>query len=150
MHRSQFLIAVFDDWVALGGVLSELEAETTGSTAALLHERGDEPPGETASSLVRHTTELRFAASIHRVRCTTGNLARALAARSAGGAHSLADALRAWLTAEQARELEHHVASGRLVLWWRPATPGDFETVWARLVQASPHLVGLCTPDLSP
>jgi hypothetical protein len=40
------------------------------------------------------------------------------------------------------------MASGRVVLWLPPATPEDFETLCARLVQASPHVVGLCTIDL--
>jgi hypothetical protein len=150
MDRSRFLIAVFDDWDALGRVLSELEAETTDRAAALLHERKDAPADGTAVSLVRHTTELHFSASMQRVHCTTGGLAKALAGRLADGAHSLADALRAWLTGEQARELEHHVASGRLVLWVRPVTPADFETVCARLVQATPHLVALSMPGPGP
>ena len=93
-------------------------------------------------------TEVHFAASLRCVHCTTGGLASALAARAASGAGSLAAALRGWLTPEQARELERHVASGRLLLWLPPATPDDFETLCARLVQASPHLVALCTIDL--
>jgi hypothetical protein len=147
MHRSQFLFAVFDDRDSLARVLGELGAEVAERATVLLHESRDEPSGEPASVLQR-MTEVHFAASLQRVRCTTGGLARALAARSAGGAHSLAEALHGWLTPEQARELERHVANGRLVLWLSPVTPEDFETLCARLVQASPHLVGLCTIDL--
>jgi hypothetical protein len=149
MHRSQFLIAVFDDPASLARVLGELSAEVADHAAVLLHETRDEPSGDAAACvLLQQMTEVGFAVSRGRVRCTAGRLASALAARSAGGAHSLAEALRAWLTPEQARELERHVASGRLVLWLPPATPEDFETLCARLVQASPHVVGLCTIDL--
>lgn len=149
MRRSQFLIAVFDDPVSLARVLGELGAEVADHAAVLLHKSRDEPCGDAATSvLLRQMTEVSFTASRERIRCTTGRLASALAARSARGAHSLAEALRAWLTPEQARELEQHVASGRLVLWLPPATPEDFETLCGRLVQASPHVVGLCTIDL--
>jgi hypothetical protein len=150
MHRNQCLIAVFDDWDALTRVLGELGGKEWDHTAAVLHKRRDEPAGETASWLLQDTTELRFAASVEHVHCTTGNLARELAARSAGGAHSLAEALRGWLTSEQARELEWHIERGRLVLWLRPAASEDFGAVSARLIKASPHLVGLCTIELNP
>ena len=149
MQRSQFLIAVFDDWDALARVLDNLAGKDTDRAAALLHKRRDGPSGD-RPSLLRDMTELRFAASLECVRCTRGKLADELAARSSAGAVSLAEALGSWLTHEQARELERHVANGRLVLWLRPATQDDFETVCARLVQASPHLVGLCTIDLGP
>ena len=150
MQRRQCLIAVFDDWNALAKALGDLGTQEIDRIAALLHKRKDAPPGEAASWLAKDTTELRFAASVEHVRCTTGRIATALAARSAGGAHSLAEALRGWLGSEQALELQWHVESGRLVLWLQPATPEDFETVCARLVQASPHLVGLCSIDLEP
>jgi hypothetical protein len=88
-------------------------------------------------------TELHFAASRSRVRCTAGRFAAQLAVRSAGGARDLAHALRGWISPEQAKELQWHVESGRLVLWLQPSTPEDFETVCARMVEASPHLVEL-------
>jgi hypothetical protein len=144
MKRSRFLIAVFDDRDSLARVLDELGAEVAARAAVLLHERA----GETASGILHPMTEVRFAASLRYVHCTTGGLASALAARAAGGATSLAEALHDWLTPEQARDLERHVASGRLLLWLPPATEDDFETLCARLVQASPHLVAICTIDL--
>jgi hypothetical protein len=150
MKRNQYLIAVFDDWDALGSVLADLGAEKMGRSCALLHTRKDEPPILTASWLVQDMTELHFAARIKRVRCTAGTLAAELAARSAGGAHDVADALRGWVSSEQASELQRHIENERLVLWLQPSTPEDFETVCARLVQASPHLVGLCDVDLNP
>jgi hypothetical protein len=148
MKRSQFLIAVFDDRDSLARVLDELGAEVAARAAVVLHERASEPSRKTASGVLQPMTEVHFAASLRCVHITTGGLASALAARAAGGASSLAEALRGWLTPEQARDLERHVASGRLLLWLPPATEEDFETLCARLVQASPHLVALCTIDL--
>lgn len=148
MKRSRYLIAMFDDWDALGGVLADLGAERIGSSSALLHTREDEPPLLTASWLVQDMTELPFAAYSHRVRCTTGRLAAQLAARSTRGGHNLADALLGWVSSQQAGELQWHIEKGRLVLWLQPSAPEDFETVCARLVQASPHLVELCDMNL--
>jgi hypothetical protein len=88
-------------------------------------------------------TELHYTASRSSVRCTAGRLAEQLAVRSAGGARDLAHALRGWVSAEQAKELQWHVESGRLVLWLQVSRPEDFETVCAQMVQASPHLVEL-------
>jgi hypothetical protein len=149
MQRNQFLIAVFDDRDSLARVLGELGAEAAGRAAVLLHESADEPSGETVTDHLQRMTEVHFTSSLRCVRCTAGGLANALAARAAGGASSLAEALHGWLTPEQARDFERHVASGRLLLWLPPTSPEDFETMCARLVQASPHLVALCTIDLA-
>ena len=140
MKRSQFVIAVFDDWSAVEGLLVSLGSDKIGRFGALLHTRTDEPP---MLAISQEMTELHFAASRSRVRCTTGRLSALLAMRSAGGAQDLAHALRGWVSAEQAKELQWHVESGRLVLWLQPSRPEDFETVCAQMVQASPHLVEL-------
>jgi len=150
MKRSQFVIAVFDDWDAVESVLANLGTDKIGRFGALLHMRKDEPPMLAVSWLVQDMTELHFAASRRRVRCTTGRLATQLAARSAAGAHNLAHALRAWVSPEQAKELQWHIESGRLVLWLQPSRPEDFETVCAQMVQASPHLVEICDVALNP
>ena len=143
MKRSQFVIAVFDDWDAVEGALASLGSDRIGRFAALLHTHTDEPSMLAVSWLVQDMTELHFAAPRSRVRCTAGRLAALLAMRSAGGACDLAHALRGWVSAEQAKELQWHVESCRLVLWLQPSRPEDFETVCAQLVQASPHLVEL-------
>jgi hypothetical protein len=143
MKPSRFVIAVFDDWNAVEGLLASLGIDKIAGFGALLHARTDEPPVQAVSWLVQDMTELQFAASRSRIRCTTGRFAAQLAMRSAGGALDLAHALRGWVSAEQARELQWHVESGRLVLWLEPSRPEDFETVCARMVQASPHLVEL-------
>jgi len=148
MKRSQFVIAAFDDWEALEGALANLGNERIGRSSALLHTRGDEPTMFAASWLAEDATELHFAASCKSARCTAGGLATQLATRSSEGADSLARALRGWLSSEQARELQRHIESGRLVLWLEPSTPEEFETVCAQLVQASPHLVETCDLEL--
>lgn len=148
MKRSQFVIAVFDDWDALERVLANLGAERIGRSSALLHTREDAPPTLTLSWLAEDTTELHFAPLCKRARCTAGGLAAQLATRSSQGTENLARALRGWMSFEQARELQWHVERGRLVLWLHPSSPEEFETVCAQMVQASPHLVELCDLDL--
>jgi hypothetical protein len=143
MKPSQFVIAVFDDWNAVEGLLVGLGSDKIGRFGALLHTRTDEPPMQAVSWLVQDMTELHFTASRSRLRCTAGRFAEELAMRSAGGARDLAHALRGWVSAEQAKELQWHVESGRLVLWLQPSRPEDFETVCAQMVRASPHLVEL-------
>jgi hypothetical protein len=143
MKPSQFVIAVFDDWNAVEGLLASLGSDKIGRSGALLHTRPDEPPMQAVSWLVQEITELHFAALRSRIRCTAGRFAAQLAVRSAGGARDLAHALRGWVSAEQAKELQWHVENGRLVLWLQPSTPEDFGTVCAKMVQASPHLVEL-------
>jgi hypothetical protein len=143
MKRSQFVIAVFDDWGAVESLLASLGSDRIGPFGALLHARADEPPMLAVSWLVQEMMELRFGASRSRVRCTTGRFAAQLATRSARGAPDLAHALRGWVSPEQAKELQWHVESGRMVLWLQPSRPEDFETVCAQMVQASPHLVEL-------
>jgi hypothetical protein len=143
MKRSRFVIAVFDDWDAVESLLASLGSDKIGRLGALLHTRADEPPMLAVSWLVQDMTELHFGASHSRVRCTAGGLAAQLAMRSADGARDLAHALGGWVSPGQAKELQWHVESGRLVLWLQPSRPEDFETVCAQMVQASPHLVEL-------
>jgi hypothetical protein len=115
----------------------------------LLHIRKDEPPTLTVSWLVQNMAELRFAALRESVHCTAGRLADALAKRSADGVHDLANALRGWMSSEQAREVQWHVERGHIVLWLEPPTSDDVDTACARLVRASPHLVELCNVDFN-
>jgi hypothetical protein len=150
MKRNQFVIAVFDDWGTLESALASLGTERIGRSGALLYTRDDQPPMPVASWLVQDITELHFAARVERVRCTTGKLAAELATRSAAGARDLARALRGWVSSDQAKELQWHIESGRLVLWLQPSTLEDVETVCAQMVRASQHLVGLCDVDLNP
>jgi hypothetical protein len=148
MKPSQFVIAVFDDWDAVQQFVASLGSDKIGRLGAVLHTRTDEPTMP-VSWLVQDMTELHFTASRSRVRCTAGRLAAQLAVRSAGGARDLARALRGWVSAEQAKELQWHVESGRVVLWLQPSKPEDFETLCAQMVRASPHLVELSDAQFS-
>jgi hypothetical protein len=150
MKGTQFVIAVFDDWSAIASALKELGTDRIGRLGALLHMRSDGPPVLAVSWLVQDMTELHFATSRKRVRCTTGKIAAQLATRSAGGAHDLAHALQSWVSPGHAKELQWHVESGRLVLLLQPARSEDFEGICALMVQASPHLVELCDLEFNP
>ena len=110
----------------------------------LLYARNDDPPPVVLSRLLKEITKLQFEGSKHHICCTRGGVATELAARLAHGARSLADALRSWLSTDQARQLQSHIEKGHLVLWLRLPTSEEFGRVCGRLVQATPHMVGLC------
>ena len=110
----------------------------------LLYARNDDPPPVVLSRLLKEITKLQFEGSKHHICCTRGGVATELAARLAHGERSLADALRSWLSTDQARQLQSHIEKGHLVLWLRLPTSEEFGRVCGRLVQATPHMVGLC------
>jgi hypothetical protein len=146
----RFVIAVFDEWKNLNAALEDLKAHGISPQGAVLFARDDGPEGPQTSSvevisfLLAETTELPFLTATRRVRCTSGVLARALAARSRRGARRLAGALKAWVSWEHADALQRHIEKGRLVLWFELAQPEDLGIVCGRLVQTSPHVVGTC------
>jgi hypothetical protein len=147
--RAQFVITVFDDWHALQTVLQDMAADELGRFGTVLHARKDHPPFMVTSGFLKEITELHFESSKQRICCTRGELAEELASRLAAGARSLADALRSWLTTDQAWQLQSHIEKGRLVLWLQLPTPEAFGAVCGRLVHASPHIVGLCSINLN-
>ena len=130
--------------------LMDLGSDARARSGALLHAHEGTPPIRSARWLVEEMLDVHFAAHLKRVRCTRGELAIALAARSDQGANNVAAALHGWVSPEQASELQWHIESGRIVLWLQPSTAEDFDIVCARLVRASPHLVGICNVDLDP
>jgi hypothetical protein len=142
---ARFVIAVFDDWQALQAVLDDAGALEFDRFGAVLHAREDDPPTALSSGLLKEIVDLRFERSTQGMHCTRGEFAEELAARLAGGAHSLAEALQSWLSTDQAWQLQSHIEKGRLALWLRLRSSEDSGTVCGRLVQASPHMVGLCT-----
>jgi hypothetical protein len=136
---------MFVDEVAKNaGVHDVVVDDKAAPPVALLHARRDLPPKASASSLLKHMTELHFERSRKHIACTRGLLAEALATRLTGGARTLADALHDWLGSNQAKQLESHLERGHLVLCVELRTPDDFSVVCGRLVQASPHMVELC------
>jgi hypothetical protein len=140
---AQFVIAAFDDWDALEAVIETIGIHSPTPWSAVLHARAgtDRPP--THSILLSEMRELHFVQSHQRVVCTVGQLAEQLAAGAARGARGLEDALGQWLNAHQARQLQHHIAHGRLVLWLELRNAEEFGAVCAHLVRASPHVVEL-------
>ena len=143
-YGAQFVIAAFDDWNALRAVLEGMALQHPSRSDTVLHARKDNPPPAVSSDLLKEVTQLHFTRPKQCITCSSGEVAEELAARLARGAHSLADALRSWLSADQAWQLQNHVEKGRLVLWLQLPTPEEFGAVCGRLVQASPHMVGLC------
>ena len=141
---AQFVIAVFDDWNALQAVLKDMSVREFDRFGTLLHAREDDPPPAVRSRLLKEMTQLQFVASKQRICCTKGDVAEELATRLARGARSLADALHSWLSSDQAWQLQNHIEKGHLVLWLQLPTSEEFGAVCGRLVQASPHMVGLC------
>jgi hypothetical protein len=139
---AQFAIAVFDSWDALLGFFKKERTGTPSTSDAVLHARTDDPPLTLRSGLLKEMTQLRFTRGA--IACTSGPIADELASRLTGGAVNLANALRVWLSSQQARELASHVEKGHVVLWLELRTSEEFGDLCGRLVQASPHLVELC------
>jgi len=145
VSRAQFVVAVFDDWQALHSVLVDMESRERARSGAVLHARKDIPPQTSALGMLKEMKELHFVHARQHIVCTMGQLAQELSLRSAGGARSIGEALRAWCGADQAGQLENHIEQGRLVLWVELRSSEDYSVVCGMLVQASPHMVGLCS-----
>lgn len=145
---SRFVIAVFDEWDNLHAALEDLSLHGIAPRGAVLFARDDGPQStspELISFFIAETTELPFLSATQKVRCTAGAFAHELSAHSAHGPRGLAGALRAWVSREHADELQRHIEKGRLVLWFELAEPQDLGVVCGRLVQTSPHVVGMCS-----
>jgi hypothetical protein len=151
---SRFVIAVFDEWDALLAAVEDLSVQGIAPRGAVLFARDDRPDGAQSSLqgsmgpisiFLAETIELPFLSAKRRVHCTAGALAHELADRAARGASRLAGALRAWVSREHADALQRHVEKGRLVLWFELVQPQDLGIVCGRLIQTSPHVVGMCS-----
>jgi hypothetical protein len=147
---SRFVIAVFDEWDGLHAAIEDLNLHGIAPRGAVLFARGDNPDRaqyasrELISCFLAETTELPFLSAKQNVRCTAGALAHELVARWQRGVRRLAAALSAWVGREHADELQRHIEKGRLVLWFELVQPQDLGVVCGRLVQTSPHVVGMC------
>jgi hypothetical protein len=146
---TQLVIAVFDDWNALHNVLVGMEANASVRAGTVLHARRDAPARAAQlgllSELLKEMTELHFAQSHQRIACTVGPIAQRLSARLVGGARSIKEAVHGYLSPDQAWQLESHLVKGRLALCVELRSSDDYAVVCGRLVQASPHMVGLCS-----
>lgn len=152
---SRFVIAVFDAWDNLHAAIEDLHLNGIAPRGAVLFARDDKPDAGRASSpevisvFLAETTELPFLSPKRRVLCTAGTLAQELAARAGRGIRRLAEALGAWVGREHADALQRHIEMGRLVLWFELAQPSDLGIVCGRLIQTSPHVVGMCNAAIS-
>ena len=140
---TQCVFAVFDDWETLQALIQELAARAPSSSPTVLA-RKDCLPITVIGKSLKEAVELYFARSHHRISCTSGRIAERLAKKSASGTRSLSDALHSWLSSDQSWHLQRHVEEGHLVLWMQPTTTEEFDAVCGRLVQVSPHIVGIC------
>jgi hypothetical protein len=140
---AQYVFAVFDNWETLQTVTEELAARAPNSSPAVLARR-DSLPIAVSCEPLKSAVDLHFAQSHHRISCTSGRIAERLSKNSASGIRSLSDALHSWLSSDQSWQLQRHVEEGHLVLWMQPTTAEEFDAVCGRLVQASPHIVGIC------
>ncbi len=141
MERYQCLVAVFDNWDTLTGMIAHLSPDQIGGSGAVLYANSGTPENASLPDLLLDMTELNLLAGAACVQCTTGKLATELHARSKGGADTVAAAVCDWLGDGMANELQRHIENGRFVLWLEPVTPDDCEKACAELVRASPHLV---------
>ena len=93
---------------------------------------------------VNEIAELEYDAPGQRIAAGEGALTSALAGAFSHGARDVAGALRQWMSSDQARQLESHLAHGRVLLWVQPLGSEEFSCVCGHLVRASPHVVEVC------
>jgi hypothetical protein len=110
----------------------------------VLHARKDFPEDLGLREAVNEIAELEYNASGQRIAAVEGALTSALVAAFSHGAPDVAGALRQWMSADQARQLESHLAHGRVLLWVQPVGSEEFSCVCGHLVRISPHVVEVC------
>jgi hypothetical protein len=143
-YSAQLIIAAFDRWQDLSSALEPIRAEEGCCFPAVLHARKDLPEDLGLREAVNEIAELEYNASGQRIAAVEGALTSALAAAFSHGAPDVAGALRQWMSADQARQLESHLAHGRVLLWSQPLGSEQFSCVCGHLVRASPHVVEVC------
>lgn len=145
---AQSVIAVFDDWEALQTVLVDMAAAELDRSSTVLHARTDDPPLALSSGFLKEVVKLHFVPSRQRICCTRGEIADDLAARSARGSRSLADALHSGLASIRPCNCKATSKKGAWYCGSRLQTREEFGAVCGRLVQASPHVVGVCNTSI--
>ena len=109
--------------------------------------RKDSLPIAVSCKPLKEAVDLHFARSSPAraiISCTSGRIAERLVKKLASGSGNLSDALHSWLSSDQSWQLQSHVEKGHIVLWMQPTTAEEFDAVCGRLVQASPHIIGIC------
>ena len=143
-YRAQVIIAAFDRWQDLSSALELIRAKEGCCFRAVLHARKDLPEDSGLREAVNEIAELEYDASGQRIAAGEGALTSALAGAFSHGARDVAGALRQWMSPDQARQLESHLAHGRVLLWVQPLGSEEFSCVCGHLVRASPHVVEVC------
>ena len=144
-YSGQLLIAAFDGWQALHSALESIQSVEGCCFKAVLHARRDLPAEPWLRESVNEIAAVEaMPRGRRRVARGEGALAGTLAKAFAHGARSLAKALRPWMSARQAEDLQIHIELGRVLLWVQPVDAEEFGCVCAHLVRSSPHVVDVC------
>jgi len=124
------------------GALLALRSTRAGGEAGA-PARKDLPADLGLREAVNEIAELGCNASGQPIATGEGALTSALAAAFSQGARDVAGALRQWMSRDQARQLESHLAHGRVLLWVQPVGSEEFSCV-CHLVRTSPYVVEVC------
>jgi hypothetical protein len=143
-YSAQLIIAAFDRWQDLSSALEPIGAKEGCCFRAVLHARKDLPEDLGLREAVNEIAELGCNASGQPIATGEGALTSALAAAFSQGARDVAGALRQWMSRDQARQLESHLAHGRVLLWVQPLGSEEFSCVCGHLARTSPHVVEVC------
>jgi hypothetical protein len=145
----RLLIAAFDEWQALRSAIQSIHSGEMCCFKAVLHARNDVPADPWLLECVNEVAKVESTAlARRRLAAGDGALAAALARAFAQGARSLAMALRPWMSARQATDLQIHIERGRILLWVEPIDSDEFDCLCAHLVRSSPHVVDVCEVPL--
>jgi hypothetical protein len=145
----RLVIAAFDEWQALRSALQPVRPSEKCCFKAVLHARTDVPADSWLLEGVNEVAKVEDTAlARRRLAVGDGALAAALAREFAQGARSLATALRPWLSARQATDLQTHIEHGRILLWVQPIDSDEFDCLCAHLVRSSSHVVHVCEKPL--
>ena len=133
---AQLIIAAFDTWHDLRSALEPIRTGERCCFRAVLHARKDRPKDQALLDAVIEIAELECTASKQRIAAGQGVLTSALATAFSRGARNVAGVLRRWMSLEQARQLESHLAHGRILLWIQPLDSEQFSCVCGHLVRS--------------
>jgi hypothetical protein len=147
----RLIIAAFDGWQALRSALQPIHPGEMCCFKAVLHARTDVPRDSWLRECVNEVAKVDGTAwTRRRFARGDGVLVGAQARAFAQGARSLAMALRPWLSARQAADLQIHIERGRVLLWVQPADSEKFSCLCAHLVRSSPHVVFVGEDPIDP
>jgi hypothetical protein len=148
-RSGRLLVAAFDEWPDLRSALASIRSGDGCCFRAVLHARKDLPAEPWLREWVNEIAKVEaMPPGRRRIARGDGALAGTLAKAFAHGARSLAKALRPWMSARQAEDLQTHIELGRVLLWVQPVDAEEFGCLCAHLVRSSPHVVDVCEISL--